>query len=140
MACNHDICESENSREQKFLFSFYLWNIIYDTHLILYHPLSLLIYPLTTHHSNDKYRKMMLDSLSRTSCTHGLLPSGNVAHNVTRHIIYVASHSEDKSRHTTNRVSVARAATSMTLSTLRRDVVWNIDPGCRERRWVWRRT
>jgi hypothetical protein len=86
--------------------------------------LSLMIYLLTTHHSNDKHRKMTLDCLSQTSCTHDLLPSGNIAHNVTRNIINVASCSEDKSRHATNRASVARVAMSTTLSTSRHDVVW----------------
>jgi hypothetical protein len=69
------------------------------------HTLTLMIYLLTAHRSNDKYRKMRLDSLSRTSCTHDLQPSGNVTHN----IIDVASHSEDKLRHATNKASVARA-------------------------------
>jgi hypothetical protein len=134
MACNHDIRESENSREQQFptfpsqfIISFveqYLLHIPYSVP----HTLSLMIYLLTAHRSNDKYRKMRLDSLSHTSCTHDLRPSGNVTHNVTRNVINVASHSKDKLRHATNRASVARAATSMTLSTSRGDVVWPINP------------
>jgi hypothetical protein len=101
------------------------------------HTLSLMIYLLTAHRSNDKYCKMRLDSLSRISCTHDLQPSGNVTHNVACNVIDVASHSEDKLHHATNKASVARVATSMTLSTSRRDVVWPIDPWRRKRRWVW---
>jgi hypothetical protein len=126
MACNHDILESKNSREQTevsdlslSVFYFICGTIFTSRTLSVPHTLSLMIYLLTAHRSNDKYRKMRLDSLSCTSCTHDLRPSGNVTHNVTRNAIDVASHSEDKLRHATNRASVARAAMSMTLSTSR---------------------
>jgi hypothetical protein len=124
MGCNHDIRESENSREQTEVSDFslsviyFICGTIFISHtLSVPHTLSmsLMIYLLTAHRSNDKYRKMRLDSLSRTSCTHDLRPSGNITHNVTRNVIDFASHAEDKLRHATNRASVARAATSMTL-------------------------
>jgi hypothetical protein len=44
------------------------------------HTLSLMIYLLTTHRSNDKYRKIRLDSLSRTSCTHHQATSRITSH------------------------------------------------------------
>jgi hypothetical protein len=126
----YDIRESENSGEQTEVsdFSLSVFYFICGTIFTFSvpHTLSLMIYLLTAaHRSNDKYRKMRLDSLSRTSCTHDVRPS--ITHNVTRNVIDVASHSKDKLRHATNRASVARAATSMTLSTSRRDVVWPID-------------
>jgi hypothetical protein len=132
MACNHDIREWVKIPGNRSFRLFHLTSLsIFISFVEQYllhipysvpHTLSLMIYLLTAHRSNDKYGKMRLDSLSRTSCTH----AGNVTHNITRNVIDVASqsHCKDKLRHATNRASVARAATSMTLSTSRRDVVW----------------
>jgi hypothetical protein len=73
MACNHDIRESENSREQTEVSDsslsvfYFICGTIFTSHtLSVPHTLLLMIYLLTAHRSNDKYRKMRLDSLSRT--------------------------------------------------------------------------
>jgi hypothetical protein len=120
MVCNHDIRERKFPGTKVSLSCFhFICGTLFMTHTYLMtlfcsSPLVIDDLPVhLTHHSNDKYRKMTLDYLSRTSCTHDLLPSGNVAHNVTHNVIDVASHSEYKSRHVNNRASVARAATSI---------------------------
>jgi hypothetical protein len=93
MACNHDIRESENSREQKFPTFPSCFHFICET-LIMTHTLfcssPLVIDDLPAHNTPyiaihaiyDKYHKITLDRLSRTSCTHDLLPSGNIARNI----------------------------------------------------------
>jgi hypothetical protein len=118
-----------------FSFFYFICGTIFTSHT-LFCSSHLVIDDLPAHSTPFKWQipHNELDSLSRTSCTHDLRPSGNVTHNVTRNVIDVASHSEDKLRHVTNRASVARVAT---LSTSRRDVVWTIGPWRRERRWVW---
>jgi hypothetical protein len=133
MACKHDIRESENSWEQTEVSDFslsvfyFICGTIFTSHTLSV-PMHLVIDDLPAHITPFKYHKMRLDSLSRTSCTHDLRPSGNVMHYVARNVIDVASLSEDKLRRVTNRASVARAATTMTLSTSRCDIVWPIYP------------
>jgi hypothetical protein len=79
MACNHDIRESENSREQTFptfpshVFILFVEHYLRHIPYFVPHPLSLMIYPLTIHHLNDAYRNMTrLIVYHVKPCTHAL--------------------------------------------------------------------